>query len=240
MVVTSWEPRVIDMLRELIVRGVVAGLLVGLIAGGVGLVAGAPLIEQAIALEGAHEHEAAGTVVSPSQQRAGLVVATMLAGGAFGALFAAMFAAARGRVGPRRPWALALTLGVVVVVVVVFVPLLKYPPNPPGVGDPETIIRRTLLYLLLVGSGMLAVLAGVRVAKAVPGDASAWVRSIVGALACALTIGLALLLLPGVDEVPRDFPPALLSEFRWAAVGTQVLLWLGIASAFGVATAVRE
>ena len=39
-------------------------------------------------------------------------------------------------------------------VAVVLVPSLKYPPNPPTVGDPDTISQRTVSYLLLMALGI--------------------------------------------------------------------------------------
>jgi hypothetical protein len=44
-------------------------------------------------------------------------------------------------------------------VAVVVVPSLKYPPNPPTVGDPDTIDDRTVSYLLLMAFGVAAVFA---------------------------------------------------------------------------------
>ena len=38
-------------------------------------------------------------------------------------------------------------------------PSLKYPPNPPTVGDPDTIDQRTVSYLLLMAFGVAAVFA---------------------------------------------------------------------------------
>jgi hypothetical protein len=42
------------------------------------------------------------------------------------------------------------------------VPFLKYPANPPSVGDPGTVTRRTMLYLLLVGWSVVGMWAAWR------------------------------------------------------------------------------
>ena len=41
------------------------------------------------------------------------------------------------------------------------VPFVKYPPNPPAVGDPATINQRTISYLAILVIGLVAVWAGV-------------------------------------------------------------------------------
>jgi len=41
-------------------------------------------------------------------------------------------------------------------------------------------------------------------------------------------------LLPGFDEVPADFPAALLWRFRVSALGIQALLWATIGLSFGL------
>jgi predicted cobalt transporter CbtA len=243
------------MIRTLVVRGLLAGLIAGLLAGCFASVFGEPRVDAAIAYEEAaapaeHHHASASEAphshaqdagpVSRDGQRGGLFLATALSGIAMGVLFALLFAAVRGRAGPRDPWRLALALGGLVVVAVVLVPLVKYPPNPPAVGDPETIGRRTVLYLALLGCAVLSVLAAVRAAGAVRTEAPAWARPLAGVGTFVVTAGAAMLLLPGVHEVPADFPAALLWEFRLASAGTQLVLWLSLATLFGIATADRR
>ena len=42
-------------------------------------------------------------------------------------------------------------------------PFLKYPANPPSVGDPDTIGRRTELYLAMIVCSLLAAVAALRI-----------------------------------------------------------------------------
>lgn len=226
------------MVRTLVVRGLAAGLIAGLLAGCFAFAFGEPRIEDAIAIEeaSAPAHDHGDAVVSRADQRGGLVVATTLSGTLLGALFGLAFAFARGRVGPREPWRLALWLGGLILLAVVVVPFVKYPANPPAVGDPETITRRTLLYVALLGCSIAAVVAALRAARAVPAGAPVWARSVAAAGTFVLAAGLAVALLPGVDEVGDAFPATLLWEFRLASLGTQVVLWLGVATLFGIAT----
>ncbi len=100
------------MVRTLLVRGLLLGLLATLVAGVFAFTAGEPRIDEAIALENAaaaHEHGAApahehehGEEVSRGTQKAGLFLATGLYGLAAYGVFALVYAALRGRVGPGR------------------------------------------------------------------------------------------------------------------------------------------
>lgn len=225
------------MIRTLVVRGVLTGLVAGLAAGGFGFALGEPRIDRAIEIE-RQRAEPAGVAasrpvaepVSRDGQRAGLLLATSLYGTAVGGLFALAFALARGRVGPRRDPALAVALAAALFLGGVLVPFAKYPANPPAVGDPATIGDRTELYLVMVAVGLLAVLAASRVAR----RASAARRIAAAVTTFAATVGAAYALLPGVNEVPRTFPADLLWDFRVVSLGTQAVLWTALAVAFAL------
>jgi predicted cobalt transporter CbtA len=217
------------MIRTLLVCGLVCGLIAGLVAGAFAFAVGEPGVERAIQIE---EQAAAGApadepLVSRGGQRGGLFLATGLYGLGIGGLFALAFAAARGRTAPQSDSSLSLWLAAVLFVAVVLVPFLKYPANPPAVGDPETIGERTELYLTLIAVSLLGLLAAWRVARRA--------GMLAGALVFVVTVGVAAALLPGVNEVPRSFPADLLWDFRVASLGVQLVLWGGIGVLFGIA-----
>ncbi|SFO59217.1 MULTISPECIES: CbtA family protein [Actinomadura] len=234
------------MVRTLLVRGLLLGLLAGLVAGVFAFTAGEPRIDEAIALENAaaahehggavHEHGAGaahehGEEVSRGTQKAGLFLATGLYGLAAGGVFALVFAALRGRVGPRSDGGLALAAAGTAFAAVILVPFLKYPANPPAVGDPETINSRTVLYLAMIGVGLLSAAIAVTTARRVPGGP--WARWPAAVLAFLVPVVVASLLLPGVDEVPDGFPATLLWRFRITSLGTQLVFWASFGTLFG-------
>ena len=88
-------------------------------------------------------HEEAPVVSRAVQKSFGLVTAAVVYGLSLGGLFALAFAAVYGRVGPREPGAHEHLLAACAFVVVFLVPFVKYPANPPSVGDPDTITKRT-------------------------------------------------------------------------------------------------
>jgi hypothetical protein len=232
----------------LVKRGLVVGALAGLLAACFAFVFGEPFVQDAIDLEerlaaravpagaASAAADAGGPLVSRPAQRGGLFLATALYGASVGILFALAFAVLRGRGRPRDDWQLAIRVAAGLFVALVLVPWIKYPANPPAVGDPETIGERTLLYLTVVVGAVLALVAAGRVAASVPDGAPPWRRPLLGGGTFVVLVALLLLVLPGVDEVPRTFPASLLWGFRLSSLGSQVVLWTALGVGFGIAS----
>src|SRR4051812_5420990 len=144
------------MVRSLLIRGLLVGLLAGLGAFGFARWTGEPSVNKAIAFESYVEydvhHEAPGAepVSRSVQDSAGLGTGAILYGVAMGGIFALVFTVAYGRIGLRTARGTAALLGLLGFVGVYLVPLLKYPANPPAIGQEDTIAKRTVLYLVMV------------------------------------------------------------------------------------------
>ncbi|MFI6237142.1 CbtA family protein [Micromonospora sp. NPDC050784] len=222
-----------------LVRGLLAGLIAGLLAGAFAYVAGEPHVEAAIAIEeaathvepaaGAHDHEDA--LVSRTGQRGGLFLATGLFGAAMGGLLATAYVllSRRRRDDDGRS---GLLLAGAALLGAVIVPFLKYPANPPAVGDPATIDQRTVTYLLMVVLGLVAVWAGSLGYRSVGAQAPTWQRAAAAVGGFVLVTAVSYVVMPSFQEVPADFPATLLWDFRLASLGTQVVLWTGIGLLF--------
>jgi hypothetical protein len=163
-----------------------------------------------------------------------LLTAVVVYGAAMGGLFALTFAFLYGRVGDVGPRMLALLLAAAAFTAIYYVPNLKYPASPPAVGDGATIGYRTGLYFLMMlislGGLVLAVAAGRRLAERYGGLNG----TLAGAALFVAIIIVAQLVLPDVNEVPADFPAAVLWKFRMASLGLQALMWGTLGVAFGV------
>ncbi len=228
------------MIRTLLIWGLLAGLCGGLLATGFSEVAGEPAVNQAIAFEDAqakaagepHEH---ATVSRGVQRTAGLFTAAAIYGISMGGLFALAFAFAYGRVGRASPGRTALWLGAGGFLVVFLVPFLEYPANPPSVGDPATIGRRTELYLAMIVCSLLAAVAALRIRAWLAARRDPTAATVVAGLSYLAVVVAAGLILPGIHEVPRNFPATTLWRFREASVGMQVVLWATIGVIFSVA-----
>ena len=167
------------------------------------------------------------------QSTAGLLTAVAVYGAAMGGLFALAFAFLYGRVGDIRPRLLALLLALAAFVAVYYVPSLKYPANPPAVGEPDTIALRTGLYLFMIAD--LARRNGVlgrawQTARARFGGVNA---TLIGAGVFAVIVVIAQLALPDINEVPADFPAGVLWQFRMASLLMQAVTWATLGLVFG-------
>ena len=228
------------MIRTLLIWGLLAGLCGGLLATGFSEVAGEPAVNQAIAFESAKAKAAGETeepeIVSRGVQRTiGLFTAATIFGVSMGGLFALAFAFAYGRVGRASPARTALWLAAGAFVVVYLVPFLKYPANPPSVGDPDTISKRTELYLAMIVCSLLAAVAALRVRTWLAARRDAGTATVVAGLAYLAVVVTAGLILPGVHEVPKNFPATTLWRFREASIGMQAVLWTTIGVVFAAA-----
>src|SRR5690606_249150 len=153
---------------------------------------------------------------------------------AVGGIFALVYAGLRGRVGPRNDGLLAIVAAGTAFLAIVLVPFVKYPANPPAVGDPDTIDERTLLYLVMVLVGLAATAVAVGTARRAGPDP--WRRWTAAVTAFLVPVVAAWLLLPPVDEVPEGFPATLLWDFRLASLGTQLVFWSALGVLFGLLT----
>jgi hypothetical protein len=229
------------MARSLLIRGMLAGLAAGLVAFVVARVFGEGSVAQAIAFEsgnaaghGAGHGGEEELVGRGTQAGLGLLTATLIYGVGLGGIFALVFAAMSGRVGAFGARTLSGLLALGAFVTVGLVPFLKYPPNPPAVGDGGTIGRRSGLFLALIGISLLvavaAVIAGRRLAPVIGG----WDASIVAAVGYVLVMVAVHRLMPAVQEVGADFPATTLYEFRVSSLAVQASVWATLGLTFGL------
>ncbi|MEV8475731.1 CbtA family protein [Streptomyces sp. NPDC051173] len=220
--------------RVLLVRGMLAGLVAGLLALVVAYLLGEPRVDAAIDFEEAHSHDHGVELVSRSlQSTAGLATGVLVYGVALGGIAALAFCVALGRIGRFGPRATALMVSMGSLLAVYVVPFLKYPANPPSVGDPDTITKRTTLYFLMIALSVLLGIAAVVLGKRLAPRLGNWYATVVASAALVLVIGLAYAFLPAVNEVPKDFPATVLWQFRLAALAIQCTLWAAFGLLFG-------
>lgn len=214
-------------------RGVLAGLVAGAALAAFLLAVGERSIRAAIALEEAQGGPATDAPFTRPEQVAGGAAGAVVYGLLLGAVFAVAFAAVRHRLHWPTDWHRSVALAAAGFVTVALVPALKYPPNPPAVGDPATVTRRTLLWMVLLAWSALTAWAAWRTQRALadrswplPARATATVATYAALVAVALVV-----LPPSPDAV--DAPATLVWDFRVAALGGQLVLWAALGLAFG-------
>ena len=135
-----------------------AGAIAGTIWGAINQVAVEPYIERAIELEMQQNAAQSGGQVmnnNPDEfaayrfwQKGGEIIAGTILGLSIGSLYGIVFAYTRGSIsGTNNNKKTALIVAGIMWLVLFLMPALKYPPNPPAVGNPETIYYRQSLYV---------------------------------------------------------------------------------------------
>jgi predicted cobalt transporter CbtA len=248
------------MVGVLLLRGMLVGVVAGILCFGFLKIAGEPSVNRAIAFEtqleeakahaDAHSHGPAaphGTAASTEasypelvsrgvQAGLGLFTGVAVYSAAFGGLFALAFAFFYGRIGDFGPRATAALLAGMGIVAVYIVPNLKYPANPPSVGDGETIGLRTALYFGIVAVSLATMIVAGLLRSRLSSRYGTWNAFLIAAAAyliAMLAVGLAL---PTVDEVPAQFPAVVLWQFRIASLGAQAIMWATLGLVFGALT----
>ena len=226
-------------MRTLLVRGMLSGLVAGLLALVFAYLFGEPSVASAIDLESAVPGETPEPelVSRTVQSTIGLATAVVVYAVAFGGLFSLAFAVAYGRVGRLSARATAAVLALGGYLVVFVVPFLKYPANPPAVGNHDTISQRTGLYLAMVVASVLLAVAAIYLGRRLTSQLGAWNATLAAGAAFIVTVALVQLLLPTINEVPDGFPATVLWDFRLASLGTQLVIWTTIGLVFGALVA---
>jgi predicted cobalt transporter CbtA len=228
---------------------VAIGMLAGLVSAAFLSITGEPSIEDAIAIEeanaaqaqdhtGATGHQEEPEVSREVQRGPGLFGAYALAGAAFGALFGVTFVGLRKRLPDLVTR--AFVAGAVLAGAITVSPWLKYPPNPPAVGDPATLSQRQTLYATVIVL-TLVVLLGAAVLNARL-RSGGWVheqRLLLVTAAVVVPMALIYALMPPPpDEIA--VPASLLWRFRIASLAGNLLLWGTLALGFAALGAAAE
>lgn len=234
--------------RALLIRGMMVGLIAGLLVFSVGKVFGEPQVDRAIAFETAMDDARAEAAIAaghpveapepelvsrPMQASWGLLTGTMVYSAAFGGLFALVFAVVFGRIGAGSPRMVSLLIALGGFVAVFIVPDLKYPSNPPSVGQPDTITIRTEAYAMMMVCSIGGLVGALGIRQRLARAQGAWTASMIGAAFYGAFVSVVMLILPVVQEVPAGFDAVVLWKFRVATIGMQFVMWTTLGLGFG-------
>ena len=242
------------MVGKLLVRGMLVGLLAGVLCFGFLKIFGEPQVDRAIAVETAidvakakAEADAARArglpppvqddepelVSRPVQAGIGLFTGVVIYSTAFGGLFALAFAFVHGRLGSLEVRPVSALVAAAGFVALYVVPNLKYPANPPSVGEPATIGLRTALYFGMMAISLLSLIAATGLRAGLVRRLGRWDATLVAGAAYLAAVLVAAAVLPAIDEVPSVFPAVVLWKFRMASAGAQLLMWSVLGLGFG-------
>lgn len=228
--------------RAVLSRALAVGALAGVLLAGYLLLVTEPLVEDAIRLEeqlahgsdeGGHGHEDA--MFTRSEQAGGGAAASFVYAVIGSVVFGTVFTALRHRLPGRSDLLRSCWLATVVFAAVVLVPALKYPPNPPAVGDPDTVGQRTVLYLAIIVVSLLLVALLTRASAYLRPRLDDARRTAAVAALGVLALTVVLVAFPGnPDSIGPDVPAGLVWDFRIRAIGGLALLWTVIGVGLGV------
>lgn len=247
------------MIGRLLLGGMFAGLLAGILAFGVAKIYGEPPLSRSIAVEESAEHGRGDAVplhvhgaAEPAhvhgkkdssdepelvsrqvQSSFGLFTGIAVYSVSLGGIFALVFAYSLGRFGHMRPRSLSVLLALAAFVAVILIPALKYPPNPPPAGLLETLGKRTTLFFLMLLVSLTAMVIAMSAGKKFVvrfGRVNGSIRAVILYL---IIVACAAYLFPSIDEVPESFSTSLLIEFRVASMAVQLVLWTSLGLIFG-------
>lgn len=213
-----------------LLSGAIAGTILGLI----NQVVVEPFIDKAIGIE-MQRHIAAGEIIDLNAQshyrlwqKGGEIVAGAILGMSIAALFGIVFAYSRDSLPGHNNnnKKKALILGGIMFVVLFLVPALKYPANPPAVGDPNTISYRESLYLAILAISGFSALGVAFLSRKLGNKQSK--KIIVPSIYAVVIASAYLLLPPNPDKI--TIPTDLIVSFRIASGFTMGIFWglLGI------------
>lgn len=232
--------------KTVLSRALAAGAIAAILFGGYLYLVVEPTIDDAIALEeqvAAEPHEHESNAAHPHGEEAMFTRSEQVGGGvAAGAIYAlilalvlgTVYAALRHRLPGGSDLARAAWLAAVSFGAVALVPALKYPPNPPAVGDPDTVGERTVLYLALIITGIVLVSLLTRLSGLLRGRLDDPTRIAAVAVGTVVAFGLALVLFPAnPDAISPGVPAGLVWDFRIRSVGGLALLFASVGLGLG-------
>ena len=245
-------------MRNMLPLALVMGLIAGLVVGGFMNVFNVPVMEWAIELEGAaaaaeapaggEEEEATGfyaTLSSLGAQRIGLVFGLAVLGVVYGAVFTGLFHIVRRAFPGWNIWAWALIGGALCFWSVSLFTQLKYPLNPPGIGEDSSLLARQgfqFLFILLSALSVVAAGLAVRYIHEAGWEGSQRVLGYAGAAVAYLVFAVIVFAaIPGnPDPIPEWVPEGLVIMFRTFSIVGHLLLWMLIALGVSGYTRYRE
>ena len=214
----------------------VSGCFAGLIHGGLNLVIVEPYLDQAIGIENqtlfatGEEEDTSSFLVEYNSyrvwQKGGQVLAGAILGTSIAALVGIVFLFVRKNLPEGNNIKKTLILSGLMWFTIFVIPFLKYPANPPTVGDAETVVMRGILFLSFIAISGLGAIAFYQVYKKLKN------QKILAFVGYAVFIGVAFVLMPeNPDEITA--PMQLVEGFRSASFLAVSVYWLTLGLILG-------
>jgi len=215
-----------------------AGCFAGIIHGAANLAIVEPYLDEAIGIENQNLFASGEEKDTPQfwveysayrdWQKGGQVLAGAILGTSIGALFGIVFAYSRKILPGQHNVKKALVLAGIMWLTIYLIPFLKYPANPPTVGDPETVVLRATLYLAFIAISGFSVIGFYQLSKKFQKRKK--LAAVIG-YATFMT-AMFVVMPPNPDEITA--PMELVNGFRVMSVVAVSVFWLALGIILGL------
>ena len=216
----------------------VSGTLAGFVHGTVNFAIVEPYLDQAIGIENQSlfaSGEAEDTLEFWAEyesyriwQKSGQVLAGVILGVAMGSLFGIVYALSRNSLPGKTDVTKAVILSLIMWITIYLIPFLKYPANPPTVGDGDTVILRAILYVSFIAISGISALLFYKISKKFQNK-----KKYLGILGYGIFISVVFFAMPeNPDEITA--PMNLVTEFRFMSVLGVTSFWGSIGIILGL------
>ena len=215
-----------------------SGAFAGLIHGTVNFAIVEPYLDQAIGIENQNLFESGQEEDSPEfwveyegyreWQKSGQILAGVILGTSIGALFGIVFALSKNILPGNNNVKKSVLLAGIMWFTLYLIPFIKYPANPPTVGDAETIVLRAILYLSFIAISGIGAVSFYKLSKRFESK-----KKLVSLIGYGVFISVVFFAMPeNPDEVSA--PMDLVNEFRIMSVLGVSSFWLSVGIILGV------
>ena len=216
----------------------VSGAIAGFVHGTINFALVEPYLDQAIGLENESlfaSGEAEDTLEFWAEyesyriwQKSGQVLAGVILGLAMGSLFGIVYALSRNSLPGKNDVTKSVILAGIMWLTIYIIPFLKYPANPPTVGDGETVMLRAILYVLFIALSGIGVVIFYKLSQKLQNN-----KKYFGLFGYVIFIIILFLVMPeNPDEVTA--PMNLVNEFRFMSVLGVSSFWLSVGLILGL------
>ena len=216
----------------------VSGAFAGLVHGTVNSVIVEPYLDKAIQIENQNLFESGEEIDAPEfweayegyrvWQKGGQILAGVILGTSIGSLFGIVFAFSRKSLPGNNDVKKALVLAGIMWVTLYLIPFLKYPANPPTVGDSETVVLRAILYLSFIAISGFSVIGFYKLSKRLKNN-----QTLISIIGYAVFISTVFFVMPeNPDEISA--PMDLVNEFRIMSVLGVSSFWISVGVVLGI------
>ena len=215
-----------------------SGAFAGFIHGVVNFAIVEPYLDQAIGIENQNLFASGDEEDTPQfwaeydgyrdWQKSGQILAGIILGVSMGSLFGIVFALSRSSLPGSNNVKKSVILACVMWFTLVFIPFLKYPANPPTVGDGDTVVLRSILYLSFIAISGIGAVLFYQASKKLKGN-----KKFAALIGYGVFITIAFVAMPeNPDEITA--PMSLVNEFRLMSILGILSYWISIGIILGL------